>query len=133
MLLVFALSRQKGFCQHHHHYKLVMILDLMVLTMMAVVMEVVMVIMVVAIVVVVVVVVVVVAYLWCLWFAMIVMVVRISQQRHPCHALGAKESLTARRIPKCHILKLIGSVASFAQSLKIESFHMMNDSFHLNE
>ena len=130
MLLVFALSRQKGFCQHHHHYKLVMILDLMVLTMMAVVMEVVMVIMVVAIVVVVVVVV---AYLWCLWFAMIVMVVRISQQRHPCHALGAKESLTARRIPKCHILKLIGSVASFAQSLKIESFHMMNDSFHLNE
>ena len=131
MLLLFALSRQKGFCQNHHHFKLVMILDLMVLTMMAVVMEVVMVIMVVAIVVVVVVVVV--AYLWCLWFAMIVMVVRISQQRHPCHALGAKESLTARRIPKCHILKLIGSVASFAQSLKIESFHMMNDSFHLNE
>ena len=125
MLLVFALSRQKGFCQHHHHFKLAIILDLMVLTMMAVVMEVVMVIMVVAIVVVVVV-----AYLWCLWFSMIVMVVRISQQRHPCHALGAKESLTARRIPKCHILKLIGSVASFAQSLKIKSFHMMNDSFH---
>ena len=124
MLLVFALSRQKGFCQHHHHYKLVMILDLMVLTMMAVVMEVVMVIMVVAIVVVVVV-----AYLWCLWFAMIVMVVRISQQRHPCHALGAKESLTARRIQICHFLKLI--VASSAQSPRIESFHMMNDSFHL--
>ena len=128
MLLLFALSRQKGFCQNHHHFKLVMILDLMVLTMMAVVMEVVMVIMVVAIVVVVVVVVVV-AYLWCLWFAMIVMVVRISQQRHPCHALGAKESLTARRIQICHFLKLI--VASSAQSPRIESFHMMNDSFHL--
>ena len=126
MLLVFALSRQKGFCQHHHHYKLVMILDLMVLTMMAVVMEVVMVIMVVAVVVIVVVV----AYLWCLWFSMIVMVVRISQQRHPCHALGAKESLTARRIQIYHFLKLI--VASFAQSPRIESFHMMNDSFHLN-
>ena len=122
MLLLFALSRQKGFCQHHHHFKLVMILDLMVLTMMAVVIEVVMVIMVVAIVVVVV------AYLWCLWFALIVMVVRISQ-----HALGAEESLTARKIPKYHFLKQIGSVASFAQSLRIESFHMMNDSFHMND
>ena len=93
------------------------------LTMMAVVIEVVMVIMVVAIVVVVVV-----AYLWCLWFALIVMVVRISQ-----HALGAEESLTARKIPKYHFLKQIGSVASFAQSLRIESFHMMNDSFHMND
>ena len=105
-----------------------MIRDLMVLAIMALVMEVIMVIKVVAIVVVVLV-----AYLWCLWFAMIVMVVRISEQRHPCHALGAKESLTARRIPKYHFLKLIGSVASFAQSPRIESFHMMNVSFHLND
>ena len=49
---MFDLLRQKSFCQHHHHFKLAIILDLMVLTMMAVVMEVVMVIRVVAIVVV---------------------------------------------------------------------------------